>query len=299
MIPGAMVGIPTYNGWRRVLDQLENLRQRTPKHIPYTIVVCDDSGKESHREKVREACQRYGATYVQHDRNRGVPASWNTLVRSTDHEVAILLNDDVLVAKDWLEYIFFAIKENPRIGSFSLHCLFIEAGDIQEIVKSPDSKVIPLNVRYVDGTLIRNERFPSMPVEEDHVPGRVMCPTGCSFGFLKDTWTAIGGFDERYFAFYEELDFGVSCAFRGLPALTLPVPLDNYHVWSATFASAPEIPAGHIMNESRRKFVEKWKQILGVEFNDAPEIHSLLMDKIPLIRVRWLGAQKRLREEDL
>jgi GT2 family glycosyltransferase len=299
MIPGAMVGIPTYNGWRRVLDQLENLRQRTSQGVPHTIVVCDDSGKEAHREKVREACVRYGATYIQNERNRGVPASWNALVRSTDHEIAILLNDDVLVAKNWLDYIAFAIKDNPKVGSFSLNCLFIEAKDVAEIIKGPDAKVIPLNVRYENGVLIRNERFTKIPEEEDHPPGRVMCPTGCAFGFLRETWNAVGGFDERYFCFYEETDFGVACAWRGLPALTLPVPLDNYHIWSATFGSAPEIPAGEIMAQSRQKFVEKWSTLLGVSFKDAQDIHSLLMDKIPPVSVRWLGKGLRLRGASL
>lgn len=293
---GAAILIPTYNGWRRVLDQLENLKQRTSQAVPHTTVVCDDSGRPAHQEKVREACARYGAAYIQNETNRGVPASWNALVRSTDHEIAILLNDDVLVAKDWLDYLAYAIKNNPKIGSFSLNCLFIESRDVQEIVKGPEARVVPLNVRYVNGALIRNERFTSMPIEEDHLPGRVMCPMGAAFGFLRTTWDMVGGFDERYFAFYEEFDFGVACAWRGFPAFTLAVPLENYHIWSATFGSAPEIPAGEIMVQSRAKFVEKWSTILGVRFNDAPEIHSLLMDKIPPIPVRWLGKGKSPRE---
>lgn len=294
--PGVMVGIPTYNGWRRVLDLLENIKQRTSTRVPYTVVVCDDSGKDSHRDKVREACRRYGATYIQNPRNLGVPTSWNALVRATDYEVAVLLNDDVLVAKDWLDFLCYAITKNPAVGTFSLSCLFIEAKDAAEIVKSADSQVVPLNVRYVNGALIRNERFLEMPVQQDSNPGRVMCPTGCFFGFLRDTWERVGGFDERYFAFYEETDFGVSCAFHGLPSFTLPVPFDNYHIWSATFGSAPEIPAGDIMTASRNRFVDKWSKILGVHFQDAPEIHSLLMDKIPLVPVRWLGVGMREME---
>lgn len=299
MTPGAAIGIPTYNGWRRVLDLLENIRQRTSDRVPYTVVVCDDSGKDSHREKVREACKRYGALYVQHEKNRGVPAGWNTLTRATDHEMVVLLNDDVLVAKDWLDYLHYAVTKNPHVGSFSLTCRFITAEDTVEIVKSADSAVIPLNVRYEKGVLIRNERFREMPAQEDGSPGRVMCPTGCAFGFLRETWNRIGGFDERYFAFYEETDFGVSCAFQGMPAFTLPVPHDNYHVWSATFGSAPEIPAGDIMIASRNKFVEKWSRILGVRFQDAPEIHSMIMDKIPLVPVKWLGVGKKAMEGTL
>lgn len=289
-----MVGIPTYNGWKRIEVLLENLRQRT-FDISHEIVVCDDSGRVDHRERVEAVCRNAGVRMIQNEKNRGVAASWNALVRSTDHEMAVLLNDDVLVAKDWLSYLTYAVMENPRIGSVSMNCLFIEARDAAEIVKGPDVQVVPLNVRYVNGVLIRNERFSEMPKQEDHQPGRVMCPAGCAFGFRRETYDAVGGFDERYFAFYEETDFGVACAVRGMPALTLTVPFDNYHIWSATFGSAPEIPASQIMNQSRAKFVEKWSSILGVKFQDAPDIHHLLMDKISPIAVRWFGVGKKAR----
>ena len=291
---GVAVGIPSYNGWRRVRDLLENLRQRTGLAVPHDIIVCDDSGKPEHRDRVKEACREFGAQYVEHAVNRGVAAGWNTLTRSTDREAVVILNDDVLVARDWLEYLYYAIMENPKVGSFSLPCYFITADDAREIVK--DKPIIPLNVRYENGVLIRNERFLSMPEQKDDQPGKVMCPAGCLFGFQRETWELVDGFDGRYFAFYEETDFGVACAYRGMPAFTLPAPHDNYHIWSATFGSAPEIPAGQIMIDSRNRFVEKWSGILGVRFQDAPEIHPLLMNKIAPFPVRWLAPGKVKRE---
>lgn len=299
MTPGVMIGIPTYNRWRGVADLLLNLRQRTPADIPHEIVVCDDSGKEAHREQVKRVCQEFGVRYIQNERNKGVAASWNALVRSSDREMCAILNDDVFVAPNWLRYLHYAVMENQRVGSISLNCLFIEAHDAKTIIEGPTSQVVPLNVRYVNGALIRNERFTAMPAQEDGSPGRVMCPSGCLFGFRKVTYDQVGGFDERYFAFYEETDFGVSLAHRGMPTFTLAVPFDNYHIWSATFGSAPEIPAGKIMNESRAKFVQKWSKILGISFKDAPDIHSLLMDKIEKFPVKWIGVGGVGREEVL
>lgn len=293
---GVNIGIPTYNGAHRVEGLLENLRQRTSPSVPYEIWVADDSGRPEHQEKVRQICIRYGVHLAINPVNKGLPATWNVLVRSTDHEKVVLLNDDVLMAKDWLSYIDYAIEKNPGVGSVGMNFRFIEPRDAFQILQGPDAKVIPLNVRYVNGNLVRNERFSSMPEQVDEAPGKVMCPPGCGFGFLRSTYERVGGFDERYRCFYEETDFGVACAQIGMPAITLPVPHDNYHMWSATFASAPEIPASSIMADSRRKFIEKWSQILGTKFNDAPDIHPLLMDKIQPFPVRWLGVNKRERE---
>lgn len=300
MRKGAVIGVATYNGHHRVRGLLENIRQRTDgASYPFQVVVCDDSGREDHRAKVREICRDYGATLVEHPVNRGLPAAWNSLARATDHEVIVLLNDDILLARDWLSYLSYAVLQNPKVGTVSLTCRFIAPEDAPEILKGPEAKVIPLNVRYVNGVLIRNERFSSMPKQEDDWAGKVMCPMGAAFAMRRETYDLIGGVDERYRCFYEDTDVGVSCAYRGLPSITIPVPHDNYHMWSATFASAPEVPAAQIMNDSRAKFVAKWSEILGVRFSDAPEIHNLLMDKIPPLQVRWLGVGKRERTETL
>ncbi len=284
------IGIPVYNRGSKLKDLLENIRQRTPRDIDYQVVVVDDSGKPQHRELVSSACVKFGARLILHKTNMGVAAGWNTISRADPKsEFIVLMNDDVFVANDWLRYLVYALEKNPKVGSFGMHCRFISSEDAPHILEGPSSKVIPLNVRWVGAELVRSERFTAMPKDEDGEPGRVMCPTGCFFGFRREIYNLVGGFDPRYFAFYEETDFGVACAHKGYPSFSLEVPDHNYHMWSASFGSAPEIDAGSVMARSREAFVGKWSSILGVKFSDAPEIHRLLMDKIPPMPVKWLG----------
>jgi GT2 family glycosyltransferase len=285
------IGIPTYNGWQRVANLLENMKQRTEQDIKHDIVICDDSGRPEHREKIRAICAQYGARFIFHQNNRGVPAAWNTLVKSSNSKYIILLNDDILVAKNWLRAPLHAIKENPSVGSFGLHCYFISPSDVQPLLAGPDAKIIPLNIRWDGPNLILNERFDSVPTSAGSVPGRTMCPTGCAFGFRREMWDKVGGFDERYRAFYEETDFGVACAEIGFPSVQLSCP-GNYHIWSQTFGSAPEINAGQVMADSKRKFLEKWRVRLGIEINDAPDIHPHLMDKIGPIEIKWIDENE-------
>lgn len=294
------IGIPVYNRGARLVDLLQNLRQRTSKDIEHEIVVVDDSGKDYHRKIVQEACQKYEARFVCHERNRGVAAGWNTITgfgRGSDF--VVILNDDVFVANDWLRYMAYALEKNPGVGSFGMHCRFISKEDAPAIIRGPEEKVIPLNVHWRGAELVRNERFRSMPTEEDGAPGRVMAPTGCFFGFRREIHEMVGGFDERYFAFYEETDFGVACAHKGYPSFSLGVPDHNYHMWSASFGAAPEIDAGGVIARSRAAFVAKWSAILGVKFSDAPEIHSLLMDRIKPMQIKWLGLGRAERMETL
>lgn len=197
------IGIPTYNGWSRVHDLLLSIRQRTNTNIPYDIFVVDDSGSHIHAQQTIDTCRQFDATPIIHSTNRGVPAGWNTLVRNTDADFMVLLNDDIIVANNWLDPLWYALQNNPSVGSFGLHCWFITSEDVPVLIQSSTSQVIPLDVRYRGSTLIRDERFPNMP-SASGAPGRVMCPTGCAFGFRREVWEMVGGFDERYFCFYEE-----------------------------------------------------------------------------------------------
>jgi hypothetical protein len=292
-----LVAIPTYNGWMRIHQMLQNIQQRTGTDVAYEVVICDDSGKEDHRKRVQEVCNQFGARMVYHQTNRGVPTSWNTLVKSSDADYIILLNDDILLSRHWLTTTYYAIKNNPKISSFGMHCYFITPQDVPEILA--DGKPIPLNVRWEGSTLIRHERFPSLPIESaGGGPGRMMCPTGCAFGFRRTMWEEVGGFDQRYKAFYEETDFGVACAYKGYPAAQLSWP-GNYHIWSQTFASAPELQADSTLRDSKRKFVDKWSKTLKIKFNDAPELHNRLMNKIPLIEVKWLDENLQERTSSI
>lgn len=292
------IGIPTYNGWLRVHQLLQNINQRTPRDIDFNIIVCDDSGKQEHRDRVKDICQSLGAEYIYHKNNRGVPSSWNTLVKASSSEYVILLNDDILVANNWLKHPIYALKNNPKVGSFGLHCYFISPDDVAPLLQGPEAVVVPLDVRWVGDKLITNERYPFVPPPDGGSPGKMMCPTGCAFGFRREMWEEVGGFDERYRAFYEETDFGVSCAYRGYPSFQLPYP-GNYHLWSQTFRSASEINAGKIINESKAKFIDKWSKQLNYSFNDAPDIHDLLMDKIPLMPIKWLDIWGNEHEDVL
>jgi GT2 family glycosyltransferase len=288
------IGIPTYNGSQRVENLLNNLKQRTESHIKHDIVVCDDSGRTEHQDKIKSICAKYGARFIFHPKNKGVPSAWNTLVKSSDSDYVILLNDDILVANKWLGAPLHALQENPLIGSFGLHCYFISPSDVQPLLAGPEAKIIPLNVRWDGPNLILNERFAELPTSVGSSPGRTMCPTGCAFGFSRKMWSTVGGFDERYQAFYEETDFGVACAEIGYPSVQLSCP-GNYHIWSQTFGSAPEINASQVMMDSKRKFLEKWRERLKIEINDAPDINPFLMSKIPPIEIRWLDENQLQR----
>lgn len=271
-----LVGIPTYNGYYRVDWLLQSIQMRTDKNIDYKIIVCDDSGRKEHQDKTISVVNRWkneiNVDILINNSNIGLASSWNRIVRSNESEHVILINDDIIVAKDWLETMTYFLDNNPKAGSVSHFCYFIIKEDVPALLSKNDAIVIPRD----PFTKAQTEKYNDML----EYPGRVMAPAGCFFGFRRDIYNEIGGFDEHYYTFYEESDFGTTLASRGYPTYCLSYP-KNWHIWSATFGEAPEINAGQIMQKSREYYIRKWN-------GHFEQTHPRYMSKIPFQKVGFM-----------
>lgn len=279
-----LVGIPTYNGAHRVDWLLHSISMRTPKDADYQIVVCDDSGRAEHREKTCAVVEKWKAhlpvQLIVNEKNFGLSSTWNRMVKSNNSEHCILINDDIIVAPYWLESIVYFLDNNPKAGSVSHFCYFITNEDVPKLLSSINSIVIPRDPYKKTQTEVYNDML--------EYPGRVMAPAGCLFGFRREIYNEIGGFDEQFYAFYEEADFGTSLASHGYPTYALSWP-KNWHLWSATFGSAPEINAGAVMQKSREYYTRKWEG-----HHDGPNgTHVRFMSKIPFQNIKWMHKDKK------
>lgn len=276
-----IIGIPTYNGYERVDWLLTSIWLRSSNEDrnilqDSKIVICDDSGKKKHQNLTRNVVDKWRQNglpveLIINERNLGVASSWNRLARSGDSEQIVIINDDIIASGGWLESTVFLLDNNPRAGSCSQHCYFITREDISSLLSGKDTIVTPRDPFKKTPTEVYNDTL--------EYPGRVMAPAGCFFGMRRSTFEKVGGFDEHYFSFYEESDFGTTLAANGYPTYALSWP-KNWHIWSQTFANAPEIHASKIMNNSRQYYIKKWNGHFDVT-------HPRYMSKIPFQKVRF------------
>ena len=275
-----LVGIPTYNGAHRVDWLLKSISMRTGKNIEYKIVVCDDSGKKDHQEKTISLVDKWNSllpiVLIINNKNMGVAATWNILIRSQSSQYIILINDDIIVAKDWLENMVYFL-ENNNIGAVGYDCAIINEEDMPGLVISIDATVKPRD--YFTRAQIDNFDY-----NQNLPPLRCPISSGCFFGFNRDKYNLVGGFDENYYAFSEEFDFYTALVSRGYPNYYLRCP-NNWHVISATFKTAPEINANVISERSRLYYIKKWN-------GDHTVVESRYMSRIPFQRVKWICNNK-------
>jgi len=258
LMPKINIGVTTYNGGGRLAWLLRSLAMRTPElRSGDAIITIVDDGSPDH-SAIRAAVDGFPDLPIRcmlHEINRGISAGWNTATRAIDAPIDVLLNDDVIVSSDWLAPLVYVLEHSPDVGVVGQNWHAFLAGDVPGLLATPAS-----DVEVVPRDPVSKAQEPDRRIKfEDTWPGRVMAPTGQLFAFRREDFDAIGGFDEAYKSFFEEIDFGTAMAAK-LKKIGVQTSWPfNYHLWSATFGQNPELQAGVRMESSRDHYRSKWQ----------------------------------------
>lgn len=239
-----VIGVPTLNGPERLERCLKSVAKWTPlDDLQAAVLVCDDGSNPEALDRNKKLSSDYDAIFMANEKRLGVATSWNRLSRHGINELGakciVLINDDVEVVPDWLEALVFSVRENPHAGMVGLNAW---QGVNSENFKPPHP------VDYNEATMTRGHGM--------------LSSCGYCFAFDAVKYLAVGGFDGRYFAFYEEVSFGIELLHKGWPSYMLAYPT-VIHQGGATTSVPTNIDAGARFLESRAQFQEKWGSVEG------------------------------------
>jgi len=282
--------ISSYNDFTLVDNLLTTIRYYTKYPLDNTgIVVCDDGSREEFKLGLRHVIKKHQDWHknlhlIEHFENQGISATWNHLWQFFNSQYTVILNNDILVTKNWLRSMIYFLERNEGIGACSLPSYYIRPTMVKSVIEEQDTVLIQ--------TIDPITREPKLCIphnyqkKSDNIPGRVMAPAGMCFATTAARLKEVGGFDEaRFRSFYEEIDFGTKCASLGYPSYSLPFPY-VYHIWGYTFAQNPELEAQKVMTESRVRYVEKWGG--DIDPKDPNNPHPRFMSVIAPKKLRWL-----------
>lgn len=228
-----LIGIPTLNGPDRLKRALFAVHEFTDMK-DVQVLVSDDCSNQNNLEWNKTWCGRFGVSMLMTEQRLGIAKQWNRIVRHVpDANIVALINDDIEVVPHWLDVLRFTLEHNPEISMVGLRC---ETG----VTASRGSRAV--NIDYVESRLFDGS-------------GSLLSSGGACFAFRRTDWEMVGGFDERFFCFYEELDFGVQLGLRNKQSVIAEYPV-VYHMGGATIGANSD--AGAILTESRAKFWEKY-----------------------------------------
>ena len=170
------------------------------------VIVVDNGGLA---DLIRQSAP--DARVIEPGANIGFAGAVNRALATARGRWVALLNDDARLHEDALAVALRAGERDPRIGSVAGQVRFEAAPGV---INSAGIAVDSLGVAV--------ERFAGRPVAEADAGGEVFGATGCFALYRSAMLDSIGGFEERFFAYLEDVDLAWRAAAAGWAAVYEP-----------------------------------------------------------------------------
>jgi GT2 family glycosyltransferase len=224
--PSASIVIPTWNGADLLPGALDSLRAQTFRD--FEIIVVDNGSTDGTRELL---ARRYSEVrVVALDRNRGFAAATNIGLRAALGEILVCLNNDVVAEPGWLGALAKALDSRPEVGSVA--CKMMDAKRPGILDAAGDA------MSLVAWNIGRGEKdAPRFNVAREILSA---CAGACAY--RRAVFETVGWFDERYFAWFEDVDLGLRAQIAGFRCWYEPGAV-VHHLGSATAARMSDAKA--------------------------------------------------------
>lgn len=257
--PVASIIIPVFNHFEETLNCIKSIIDTDDKSS-FEIIIADDCSTDETYE-VFSKCKHI--RYIRNETNLGFLLSCNYAARSAKGSYLILLNNDTIVCKGWLDELVLTFNEVPDAGLVGSKLIYPD-GRLQEAG----------GVIWSDASGINYGRNDDPNKPEYNYLREVDYCSGASICIPRSIWQEIGGFDSLFSpAYYEDTDLAFRIRRSGYKVLFQPMS-QVIHIEGAT--SGTDISQGikHYQEINREKFHLRWKDVLMIHGDcSLPEIN--------------------------
>jgi len=199
--------IPTFNQW----ELLERCLTSVVRHAPAAteIIVVDDGSDDGTPDRV--TAQFPKVRLIRHSRNRGFCAAANTGWQAAGGEIVELLNNDAEVTEGWTEEPVRCF-EDPNLGAVAP---LVKRLPFRRLIDSAGDEYLPYG-------MARKRLEGRVSSEQWLVPCEVFSASASSAFYRREAMERVGGFPERFGAYFDDVDLGFRLRLAGYHCLFVP-----------------------------------------------------------------------------
>jgi GT2 family glycosyltransferase len=213
---------------RALLEQcLSSLEGQTA--ACFDVVLVDNGSTDGSLDDLAQFA-RLPIQVIRNRENRGFAPAVNQGIQQAHGRFVALVNNDVVLDPHWLESMLAAFQTDPRIGMCASKILFTDPPHLIDKVG---------HVIYLDG---QNYGRGHLEVDRGQYdrPEETLCPDGAAAIYRSEVFESAGLFDEDFYAYADDAEFGLRAQLCGWKCLYVPTAL-AYHYRSSTLGEyAPE-----------------------------------------------------------
>jgi hypothetical protein len=255
---------------------------RAAEGVEAEIIVVDNASEDGTQELLREAP---GLVVIQNEKNRGFAAAVNQGVARAQAPAVVLANPDLEVFPDTLRRIAGALKEEGRIGALGGKVMNADGSIQRSVHRFPsflDQMIVLLKLRTLLSGTPPMRRYLAADFSYDRrtEADQVL---GALFAFRKEVFVQLGGFDERYFLWFEEVDFCKRVKAAGLAVVYDP-SIRARHLGGQSFARLSPIARHMHLQRSLVRYFAKFhppQQLFLLPFAAIGTLFAVLASLLP------------------
>jgi GT2 family glycosyltransferase len=220
--------------------------------------------------------EREGIPHLALAENLGFAVAVNAGVARTSAPAIFVLNADTALEPGCIEALRVALEANPGLGGVQPRILQLEAG------QALPGDVASARLYSAGQALTRDGRAVEVAAGEAQSPRFLrereifgVCGAACLL--RRDLFEELGGYDERYFAFYEDVDLNVRARIAGRRFAYVPDAV-VWHVGNASWLAGFERPGAEnarLVARNRLATQVKFMPLRSVPRICAVEVGSL------------------------
>ena len=263
------VAVVAYRSGATLTRCLERLAAQS--FTDFEVIVVDNASPDGEAQAALAAVP--GARLIGNAQNLGFAAANNQAARTATGRWLVLLNPDAYPEPDWLEQLVEASRRWRGVRSFTSRQVMDEdPGLLDGLGDVMSGPCIPYRGGYL------------RPDPGDTPEGFVFSPCGAAMMIDRALFLELGGFDESFFCYCEDVDLGYRLQLAGEPTVVVPRAVVR-HVGSAS-SGGPRSEFA-VFHGNRNRF---W-----VLVKDTPALLLPIVLPLHLAAVAYISSRKANR----
>lgn len=238
--------IPNYNGHAFLQDCLEALKPQMSDKVHVLVV---DNGSTDESVPFLQSYEGIETLFL--PENTGFCGAVNAGIRASQTKYVILLNNDTKVLPGYVDSLVAAMEQDEQIFSGSARMLQMHA---PEWIDDAGDEYCALGWAFARGK--------GKPAGQYENQVEVFAACGGAGIYRREVFDKIGCFDERHFAYLEDIDIGYRAGIYGYRNVYVP-GAQVLHVGSGFSGSRHN--AFKVKLSSRNSVYLSWKNMPGVQ----------------------------------
>ncbi len=193
--------IPNWNGRRWLPACLAAIAGQT--QAPAEVIVVDNGSDDGSLEYLNTEHPKVHV--IQLGRNTGFAHAANCGIAAAKSPLVALINADVVIGRDWVERSVRAMWNGERTAAVATKMLQLD---------NPDEVYDAGDILRRDGACEQRGRFGRDDGRYDQA-GEIFGACAGAAVYRRDAVLAVGGFDERFFAYLEDVDLALALRLDG------------------------------------------------------------------------------------